>query len=226
MTTSILANMPMGPDMMRRSLLILPLALACSSPESDQPTVGAKGVEVESTGQTSKQPGGALERHPNGIAFTYENEYVESGGPPVATTADPYARGYTDDDLTPRVQELAQGVFSYEQLRSAGDERFTTVSLFVGLETDEGVLVADGQGNVEETARMVETIAGITLIDRPITHVVICSCLRPAHVVRLSRPHHGPESERTAATRHRSWGFPCAGHHSRRAGKGRGASSG
>ena len=34
-------------------------------------------------------------------------------------TADPYARGYTDDDF-PRVQELAPGVYSYEQLHAAG----------------------------------------------------------------------------------------------------------
>ena len=85
-------------------------------------------------------------------------------------TADPYARGYTDDDF-PRVQELAPGVYSYEQLRSAGDERFTTVSMFVV--TDQGVLVADGQGSPEETRRLIDTIATIT--DQPITHVVICS---------------------------------------------------
>jgi len=85
-------------------------------------------------------------------------------------TSDPYARGYTDEDF-PRVKELAPGVFSYEQLRSAGEERFTTVSFFVV--TDEGVLVADGQGNHEETARLVATIAEIT--DQPITHVVIAS---------------------------------------------------
>ena len=85
-------------------------------------------------------------------------------------TADPQARGYTDDDF-PRVQELAPGVYSYEQLRSAGDERFTTVSMFVV--TDEGVLVADGQGSPAETRRLIETIATIT--DQPITHVVICS---------------------------------------------------
>ncbi|MDE2981093.1 MAG: hypothetical protein OXU74_07850 [Gemmatimonadota bacterium] len=88
----------------------------------------------------------------------------------VLRTADPYTRGYTDDDFS-RVQELAPGVYSYEQLRSAGDERFTTVSMFVV--TDEGVLVADGQGSPEETRRLVETIAGIT--DRPITHVIVCS---------------------------------------------------
>ena len=85
-------------------------------------------------------------------------------------TADPFARGYAVDDF-PRVQELAPGVYAYEQLRSAGDERFTTVSMFVV--TDEGVLVADGQGSPEETRRLVETIGGIT--DQPVTHVVVCS---------------------------------------------------
>lgn len=90
--------------------------------------------------------------------------------PEVVRTANPAARGLTDADL-PRVQRLADGVYSYEQLRSAGDERFATVSLFVV--TSEGVLVADGQGSPEETQRLVDTIAGIT--DQPITHVVICS---------------------------------------------------
>lgn len=85
-------------------------------------------------------------------------------------TADPYARGYTDDDF-PRVQELAPGVYSYEQLRSAGEEKFTTVSMFVV--TNAGVLVADGQGSVEETQRMIDHIAGIT--DQPITDVVVSS---------------------------------------------------
>ena len=85
-------------------------------------------------------------------------------------TANPYARGYTDDDF-PRVQELAPGVYSYEQLRSAGDERFTTVSMFVV--TGDGVLVADGQGSPAETRRLVETIATVT--DQPITHVIVCS---------------------------------------------------
>ena len=85
-------------------------------------------------------------------------------------TADPYARGYTDADF-PRIQELAPGVYSYEQLRSAGDEKFTTVSLFVV--TGEGVVVADGQGSVEETQRLVDHIAEIT--SEPITTVVVAS---------------------------------------------------
>ncbi len=88
----------------------------------------------------------------------------------VIRTGNPYERGFTDDDF-PRIQLLADGVYSYEQLRSAGDERFTTVSLFVV--TSEGVLVADGQGNTEETQRMIDAITEIT--DQPITHVVICS---------------------------------------------------
>lgn len=94
-------------------------------------------------------------------------------GPPpsdVPRTADPVARGLSESDF-PRVQEIAEGVYTYEALRSAGKERFTTVSLFVV--TDEGVLVADGQGTPDETRRMIETIAAIT--DRPVTYVVICS---------------------------------------------------
>ena len=90
--------------------------------------------------------------------------------PEIVRTGDPTRRGLAESDF-PRVQELAPGVYSYEQLRSAGDERFATVSLFVV--TDDGVLVADGQGSVEETRRLVETIAGVT--DRPITHLVIGS---------------------------------------------------
>jgi glyoxylase-like metal-dependent hydrolase (beta-lactamase superfamily II) len=85
-------------------------------------------------------------------------------------TGDPYARGFTDDDF-PRVQQIADGVYTYEQLRSSGDEKFTTVSLFVV--SDEGVLVADGQGSVEETQRLLDTIAGITTA--PITDIVIGS---------------------------------------------------
>jgi glyoxylase-like metal-dependent hydrolase (beta-lactamase superfamily II) len=93
-----------------------------------------------------------------------------SAGPQVVRTADPAKRGLKDTDF-PRIQKLAPNVYSYEQLRSAGDEKFTTVSLLVV--TSAGVLVADGQGSVAETRRMVEEIAKIT--PQPITHVVVCS---------------------------------------------------
>jgi glyoxylase-like metal-dependent hydrolase (beta-lactamase superfamily II) len=88
----------------------------------------------------------------------------------IARTADPARRGFTAADF-PRIQKLADGVYSYEQLRSAGAETFTTVSLFVV--TPAGVLVADGQGSVAETRRMVEQIATVT--PQPITHLVIGS---------------------------------------------------
>ena len=88
----------------------------------------------------------------------------------VVRTADPAKRGLTAADF-PRVRQLAANVYSYEQLRSAGTETFATVSLFVV--SPSGVLVADGQGSVAETRRMVEEIAKITA--QPITHVVVCS---------------------------------------------------
>lgn len=88
----------------------------------------------------------------------------------VVRTGDPSKRGLKDTDF-PRIQKLAANVYSYEQLRTAGDEKFTTVSLFVV--TSSGVLVADGQGSGAETRRMVEEIGKIT--PQPITHVIVCS---------------------------------------------------
>ena len=91
-------------------------------------------------------------------------------GTPLVRTGDPYKRGYTDADF-PRIKKLSDVAYSYEQLRSAGTEKFTTVSLFVV--TTAGVLVADGQGSVAETERLVAEIRKITT--QPITHVVIGS---------------------------------------------------
>jgi glyoxylase-like metal-dependent hydrolase (beta-lactamase superfamily II) len=95
---------------------------------------------------------------------------VVSSAQGVPRTGDPAKRGFTEADF-PRVQQLADGVYSYEALRSAGTERFTTVSLFVV--TSAGVLVADGQGTIGETRRLIDAIARIT--PQPITHVVIGS---------------------------------------------------
>ena len=88
----------------------------------------------------------------------------------VVRTGDPAKRGLSETDF-PRVKKLADGVYSYEQLRSAGTELFTTVSLFVV--TPAGVVVADGQGSVAETRRMIDEIAKIT--PQPITHVIVGS---------------------------------------------------
>lgn len=108
-----------------------------------------------------------------------EAQQEPEAAPPAATsapvedvvrTADPAARGYTDADF-PRVQELAPGVYTYEQLTTFGEDRVTTVSCFVV--TNEGVLVADGQGSPEETQRLISRIAEIT--EQPIRTVVIGS---------------------------------------------------
>ena len=89
----------------------------------------------------------------------------------VMQTADVTKRGLTERDF-PRARQLAPGVYSYEALR-AGDPggKMTTVSLIVI--TNDGVLVADGQGNATQTREMVDWIAKTT--PQPIKYVVICS---------------------------------------------------
>ena len=127
------------------------------------PAIAFAGLACGGSGEDAAGGGGAGSQTDAGAGTA-----VAAGE--VVRTADPFARGYTEEDF-PRLRELADGVYSYEALRSAGDQRFTTVSMF--LVTDEGVLVADGQGNVAETQRLIDHIASVT--DQPITHVVICS---------------------------------------------------
>jgi glyoxylase-like metal-dependent hydrolase (beta-lactamase superfamily II) len=86
-------------------------------------------------------------------------------------TGDVAKRGLAAADF-PRAKPLAPGVYSYEALR-AGDPggQMTTVSLIVI--TSDGVLVADGQGNVAQTKEMVDWIAKTTT--QPIKFVVVGS---------------------------------------------------
>jgi len=133
------------------------LVVACGTGSPDDPAP---------TGEASSSGGAPT----TDAASTGEAATPGTSDAQVPRTGDPVERGLTAGDF-PRVQELADGVYSYEQLRTAGDEAFTTVSLFVV--TSEGVLVADGQGSVEETERLVEHIGEVT--EAPITHVVICS---------------------------------------------------
>ncbi|SVB37155.1 uncharacterized protein METZ01_LOCUS190009, partial [marine metagenome] len=95
---------------------------------------------------------------------------AEAPAEDVLRTADPAERGYSGADF-PRVNELADGVYSYEQLMTLGGEQITAVSMFVV--TDDGVLVADGQGNVEATQGLIDQIASVT--EQPITRVVVGS---------------------------------------------------
>jgi glyoxylase-like metal-dependent hydrolase (beta-lactamase superfamily II) len=86
-------------------------------------------------------------------------------------TGDVAKRGLKPADF-PRARQIAPGVYSYEALR-AGDPggQMTTVSLIVI--SNDGVLVADGQGNVAQTQEMVDWIKKTTT--QPIRYVVVCS---------------------------------------------------
>ena len=114
-----------------------------------------------------------------GVAMGCGTSEESAAGPPSVSaagveagpeTSDPYAHGFADADY-PRVVEVAEDVYAYEQIHPTGGEIITTVSLIVV--TAEGVLVADGQESPEETQRLVDTVAGIT--EQPITHVIVAS---------------------------------------------------
>jgi len=89
--------------------------------------------------------------------------------PPVVRTADPIKRGLKLTDF-PRTIKVADNVYTYEDFH-AGPEKFTTTNMFVV--TDDGVLVADGQGSVAETKGLVDAIKAVT--PQPIKYVVVCS---------------------------------------------------
>jgi glyoxylase-like metal-dependent hydrolase (beta-lactamase superfamily II) len=82
-------------------------------------------------------------------------------------TAYPEKRGFKLTDF-PRTVKLAENVYGYEDIRQPG---FTTVSLFVV--GNDGVLVADGQGSVDATKKMLGEIAKIT--PKPIKWYIVGS---------------------------------------------------
>src|SRR5262245_44226943 len=88
----------------------------------------------------------------------------------VVRTADATIRGLTEEDF-PRIKKLAENVYAYEDLNGTIDSNlaFTTNSLIVI--TSAGVLVADGQGSVAKTKRLVDEIGKLT--KQPIRYVVI-----------------------------------------------------
>lgn len=82
-------------------------------------------------------------------------------------TADPAKRGVALSEF-PRLIRLADNVYGYEEIRSPG---FTTVSLIVT--GNDGVLIADGQGNAQATQTMLDRIRTVT--DRPVRWYVVGS---------------------------------------------------
>ena len=86
-------------------------------------------------------------------------------------TADPILRGLKERDF-PRLKQLEPNVYAYEELRPSDPGKFkTTVDMIVV--TSGGVLVADGQGNLGATQKLVAQIKMLTPL--PIKYVVVCS---------------------------------------------------
>ena len=84
-------------------------------------------------------------------------------------TADITVRGLKPSDF-PRTRKLADNVYAYEQIDPT--KRTITINNLIVV-TREGVLVADGQGTVENAKRLVADIARLT--PQPIKYVVIGS---------------------------------------------------
>ena len=156
--------------------IILPLRLNANTPEPSSrgctPSAGGDRTERIPPGTSSGSR--ARVNGSSSIAAMVLLLNVMSGRTSAGqamNTGDPVKRGLTERDF-PRARQLTPGVYSYEALR-AGDPggKMTTVSLIVV--TSDGVLVADGQGNVEQTKEMVDWIAKTTT--QPIKYVVICS---------------------------------------------------
>ncbi len=87
--------------------------------------------------------------------------------PPVQT-AELAKRGLGPSDF-PRMVRLADNVYAYEEVHVGGE--ITTNNLIVV--TRDGVLVVDGQGTAEKTARLVAEIGKLT--PQPIRYVVVAS---------------------------------------------------
>jgi len=99
------------------------------------------------------------------------DHFARPGQSRLTPTADPATRGLKQSDF-PRLKTLAPNVYSYEELRPSDPGKFkTTVDMIVV--TSGGVLVADGQGNVGATQKLVAAIKNLT--PQPIKYVVVCS---------------------------------------------------
>lgn len=86
-----------------------------------------------------------------------------------ARTADIRVRGLSASDF-PRLTRLTANVYAYEQIDPT--KRTVTANNLIVI-TSEGVLVADGQGTVANTTRLVQDIARLT--PQPIRYVVVGS---------------------------------------------------
>jgi glyoxylase-like metal-dependent hydrolase (beta-lactamase superfamily II) len=91
---------------------------------------------------------------------------LSAGAQQVIRTADITVRGLKPSDF-PRITKIADRIYAYEQIDPT--KRIVTANNLIVI-TDEGVLVAEGQGTVENVKRLVADIA--TLTPQPIKYVV------------------------------------------------------
>jgi glyoxylase-like metal-dependent hydrolase (beta-lactamase superfamily II) len=103
------------------------------------------------------------------LVITLLGHVVTPFGQGVIRTADITVRGLKPTDF-PRLTKLADGVYAYEQIDPT--KRVVTANNLIVV-TSEGVLVAEGQGTVENVARLLADIGGLT--PQPIRYVVTCS---------------------------------------------------
>ena len=115
--------------------------------------------------------------------------------PPVVRTADPIKRGLQAHAIS-RARSRSPTTSTPTRTSTPAPEKFTTTNMFVV--TDDGVLVADGQGSVAETKGLVDAIAKVT--PQPIKYVVDLLRSRRPHgrqrvVPRRRHLHHPPDVE-------------------------------
>jgi glyoxylase-like metal-dependent hydrolase (beta-lactamase superfamily II) len=91
------------------------------------------------------------------------------GQPQVIRTGDYTVRGLTPADF-PRVKKLADNVYTFEQIDPT--KRVVTVNNLIVV-TSEGVLIAESQGTIENTKKLLAEVAKIT--SQQVKYVVVGS---------------------------------------------------
>jgi glyoxylase-like metal-dependent hydrolase (beta-lactamase superfamily II) len=120
---------------------------------------------------------------------------VTLNGQGLVRTADITLRGLTASDF-PRTTKLADNVYAYEQIDPT--KRTVTVNNLIVI-TPDGVLIAEGQGTVDNVKRLVADVAKLT--QAPIKYVVVGSehgdhtggiAAFPAGITYLAHPFSAP----------------------------------
>lgn len=93
--------------------------------------------------------------------------------PAVLAAGSVLPQGRLGDDFEPKLVSIVEGVYAYEgPLPLAGEDEIVRTNSLVVL-TEDSVVIADGQDNVEEAARMVAAIREVT--DLPIRYLINAS---------------------------------------------------